>query len=273
MSRLFKFGRRTKRRSRRTERHGVVKDEGQEEGKETKADENKKLPIFHGTKKSKACVTNNQIKTAPQSAHRPLLSSFCSTHLSCKPSLYTFRNVCWQRDLLTSRIDWPMLLQSVFSRLASIRAKYCHPRRGLLWCANYIIVPVPRSGTAQTSKFGFKSLSEHEYVMFGSTMHCANTLAMQYYQMSRREALSTISEAVTPVVTSMKSFVFWDVTQCSLEGTCRLHLQDRRIIQARKQREAGVYGSTAKFTLQSVRTIHLLCMPLSVNAFVTLDTQ
>jgi hypothetical protein len=43
-----------------------------------------------------------------------------------------------------------------------------------------------------------------------------------------------------------KSFVFWDITQCSplkvsgrFGGTCRRHLQCRRISQARNQREAG----------------------------------
>jgi hypothetical protein len=75
-------------------------------------------------------------------------------------------------------------------------------------------------------------------------MYRANTLTGQYYQTSKRAVLSAISEARTPVV--MKSSVFWDMTQCNLlevnrrlGGTCRLHLQDRRIIQARNQREAG----------------------------------
>jgi hypothetical protein len=51
-------------------------------------------------------------------------------------------------------------------------------------------------------------------------------------------------EVLTAVV--MKSIIFWDITRCSpLEvsrrfgGTCRLHLQGRRISQARNQREAG----------------------------------
>jgi hypothetical protein len=44
----------------------------------------------------------------------------------------------------------------------------------------------------------------------------------------------------------LKSYVFWDVTPCiplkinwSFGGTWYLHLQDRRISQARNQREAG----------------------------------
>jgi hypothetical protein len=43
----------------------------------------------------------------------------------------------------------------------------------------------------------------------------------------------------------MKSPIFWDITPCSLlevsqhlGGICRLHLQGRRISQARNQREA-----------------------------------
>jgi hypothetical protein len=45
---------------------------------------------------------------------------------------------------------------------------------------------------------------------------------------------------------NLKSSIFWDITACSplkvnlrFGGTCRLHRQGRRIIQARKQREAG----------------------------------
>jgi hypothetical protein len=45
----------------------------------------------------------------------------------------------------------------------------------------------------------------------------------------------------------MKSSIFWDITPCNpmkvnrrFEGTCRLHLQDRRISQARKQHEARI---------------------------------
>jgi hypothetical protein len=51
-------------------------------------------------------------------------------------------------------------------------------------------------------------------------------------------------EVLTAVV--VKSCIFWDVTPCSplklnrrFGGTCRLHLQGRRISQARNQREAG----------------------------------
>jgi hypothetical protein len=49
-------------------------------------------------------------------------------------------------------------------------------------------------------------------------------------------------EVLTAVV--MKSKIFWDITPCSplkfnrhFGGTCRLHLQGRRISQARNQRE------------------------------------
>jgi hypothetical protein len=160
----------------------------------------------------------------PQSAYQPLLSSSCITNPRCNPSLYTFRIVCWQRDILTSRIDWPMLLLSVFSRQGPSR------------CADYMTVP--RSGTARTWEFGFESLSEYGYAMFGSTMSRANTLTKQYYQTSKRAVLSIISEALTPVV--MKSSIFCDMQQCNLlevnrrlGGTCRLHLQGRRIFQAR----------------------------------------
>jgi hypothetical protein len=62
----------------------------------------------------------------------------------------------------------------------------------------------------------------------------------------------------------MQSYVLWNITPCSplkvnqhLEGTCRLHLQGRRISHARNQHEAGskqrfilvsclVYSSTLK---------------------------
>jgi hypothetical protein len=50
-------------------------------------------------------------------------------------------------------------------------------------------------------------------------------------------------EVLTAVV--MKSYVFWDVPPCSpfkinrrFGGTCRLHLEGRRISQAGNQREA-----------------------------------
>jgi hypothetical protein len=51
-------------------------------------------------------------------------------------------------------------------------------------------------------------------------------------------------EVLTAVV--MKSSVFCDITPCSplkvnqsFGGTCRLHLQDRRISQAKNQHETG----------------------------------
>jgi hypothetical protein len=50
-------------------------------------------------------------------------------------------------------------------------------------------------------------------------------------------------EVLTAVV--MKSPIFWDITPCSplqlnrrFEGTCRLHLQGRKISQGRNQYEA-----------------------------------
>jgi hypothetical protein len=48
------------------------------------------------------------------------------------------------------------------------------------------------------------------------------------------------------VAVVMKSSIFWDITPCRLlkvngrfGGTCRLHLQGRRISKARNQRETG----------------------------------
>jgi hypothetical protein len=48
-----------------------------------------------------------------------------------------------------------------------------------------------------------------------------------------------------PLPDSMKSSVFWDITPCSplkanrrFGGTCRLHLQGRRISRSRNQRES-----------------------------------
>jgi hypothetical protein len=59
-------------------------------------------------------------------------------------------------------------------------------------------------------------------------------------------------EVLTAVV--MKSFIFWDITACSLLkanlrclGTYRFHLQGRRISQARNQREAGGKQSSTDY--------------------------
>jgi hypothetical protein len=57
-------------------------------------------------------------------------------------------------------------------------------------------------------------------------------------------------EVLTPVV--MKSYIFWDITQCSplkvnrhFGGICSFHLQGRRVYQARNQRKAGRKQSLA----------------------------
>jgi hypothetical protein len=58
-------------------------------------------------------------------------------------------------------------------------------------------------------------------------------------------------------LSTLKSFISWDIKPCSslklsrrFGGTCRLHLQGRRISQARNQHKAGgfllVYSSTLK---------------------------
>jgi hypothetical protein len=66
-------------------------------------------------------------------------------------------------------------------------------------------------------------------------------------------------EILTPVV--MKRSAYWDITPCSplkvirrlrnMVGTCRLHLQGRRIRQARNQHEAGSKQSPAEATCSS----------------------
>jgi hypothetical protein len=57
-------------------------------------------------------------------------------------------------------------------------------------------------------------------------------------------------EVLTAVV--VKSYIFWDITLCStfkpnrsFGATCRLHLQDRKINQGRKQCESGWQGGSA----------------------------
>jgi hypothetical protein len=56
----------------------------------------------------------------------------------------------------------------------------------------------------------------------------------------------------------MKCSIFWDITTCSplkinrrFGGICRLHIQGRRISQARNQREAGSNQWLACFTFHS----------------------
>jgi hypothetical protein len=76
------------------------------------------------------------------------------------------------------------------------------------------------------------------------------------HRLRKRKTLRRF-EVLTAVV--KKSSVFWDITPCSplkvnrpFEGTCRLHLQGRRISQARNQLGSAchlcylVYSSTLK---------------------------
>jgi hypothetical protein len=60
----------------------------------------------------------------------------------------------------------------------------------------------------------------------------------------------------------MNSSVFWDLTPCSHQrfgGTCHLHLQGRRISQARNQHESrrqGDFQWTTQRYIQEQRTLH-----------------
>jgi hypothetical protein len=72
------------------------------------------------------------------------------------------------------------------------------------------------------------------------------------------------SEVLTVVV--MKSFVFWDIMQCSplkvnrgFGGICRLHLEGRRISRLRNQSEPGSKHTCKKI---SVENSDLLVLPL-----------
>jgi hypothetical protein len=65
---------------------------------------------------------------------------------------------------------------------------------------------------------------------------------------------------------SVKSSIFWDITPCNplkvsrhFGGTCRLHLQSRRLTQARNQHDAGSEHGISNATLSSCDVLHSRC--------------
>jgi hypothetical protein len=99
-----------------------------------------------------------------------------------------------------------------------------------------------------------RSVSETGYVSAKFKGPMVTGIALPFFYGSYKFDLFVGVEVLTAVV--MKSSVFWDTMPRSLlkvnrcfEGTCRHHLQGRRLSQARSQREAGDKQSSGDFLL------------------------
>jgi hypothetical protein len=64
----------------------------------------------------------------------------------------------------------------------------------------------------------------------------------------------------------MKGSIFWDITPCSpfkvnpcFGGICHVHIQDRRICQARNEHEAGSKKRSARLAYSSLLKIDVTC--------------
>jgi hypothetical protein len=101
--------------------------------------------------------------------------------------------------------------------------------------------------------------------MYVLVMSCVNRgLATESHQMSTNQIPKVGFRVLTAVV--MKSSIFWDITPCSplkvnrrFGGTCRLHLQDRRISRERNQKPCyllfcSAYSSSLRMATCSSET-------------------